>query len=205
MIFFKKAFCLLFFYVFCFIQLQVHGLDANSISTRYEKLSENIESIKKNFTTHKDFIIWIGSGLDPNFSLGDLTFEEVNKYESVGLEVVEKMAHDGHLCFQGLLAGYYYNSQKNYKKALYWAQIASEAGDMDGMTILAAAYAKGNGIIEDMSEAMKWYLLAAAMGKDDAKQKLPTLRSLCPEEYLEGEKRAKLWIQSHHQLFFNPD
>ena len=57
---------------------------------------------------------------------------------------------------------------------------------------LGLRYYKGEGVTKDQVEAVKWLVLAAAQGLDQAKKNMTALESkLTPEQIAEGQKRAR--------------
>lgn len=122
------------------------------------------------------------------------------------------------------LAKHYYFDEKCYRKAMYWALKGAENGSSECMLLLRVAYGNGFGVIQDTEECLKWLVLAAAIGNEEAQKEVGTLerpnyelisllpdadcRSLIKEHELqwkEVRKRAKAWVDSHPSLFLSKD
>jgi|APSaa5957512622_1039677.scaffolds.fasta_scaffold60178_3 TPR repeat protein len=140
------------------------------------------------------------SALDPKVA---------KRYEAKGVEEHEKSAREGESLSQYVLACYYTVYTKNYQKALYWAEKSVEAGYAESMLVLGGAYLLGNGVPVDISEGVKWIILADAKGNEDFKRELNEIKRVLPDKdsegYREGSRRAAAWVQSHRNLFFNPN
>lgn len=120
------------------------------------------------------------------------------------------------------LAKHYYFDAKCYKKAMYWAFGGAEKGSSDCMLLLRKAYGEGFGVIQDTEDCLKWLVLAAAIGNEEAQKEVRTLEypnykliSLLPDsearslirehevQWKEVKKRAKAWADAHQSLFFS--
>lgn len=178
---------------------------AEHLSKESQILAEKSKPTVRRLRNYRDWIMWIGSEFSLDFNPNSANLADSKRYEVKGLAICEEGARSGQMLFQGILAGYYFYFKKDFKKSLYWAFLSAESGNIDGMAILARAYASGDGLVPDMYEATKWYILSAALGKEDAKINLSVLRTKCAEYYNEGSRRANEWMQSHKNLFFSPD
>jgi hypothetical protein len=63
-------------------------------------------------------------------------------------------------------------------------RIAAEQGDYIGQLRLGGMFEHGQGVAQDIAEAIRWYRLAAAQGDADAQERLVALES-------ESRKRAR--------------
>ena len=64
---------------------------------------------------------------------------------------------------------------KDSVKAAYWWHKAANQGIVEAQFNLGTCYEKGNGVTKDLSEAVKWYKMAAKQGDRDAQKKLKKL------------------------------
>jgi len=79
----------------------------------------------------------------------------------------------------------------NRSEALDWLKRAAERGLVDGQYNVARLYETGDeGIQPDLTEAYKWYLIAARAGDGDAQAAVERLRSLVPAA-ARGKARAE--------------
>jgi len=125
-------------------------------------------------------------------------------------------------CFH--LAEHYYFDDKCYRKAMYWAFKGAEKGSAECMLLLRKAYGAGFGVVQDTEECLKWLVLAAAIGNEEAQKEVSILErpnyqtlSLLPDAdarsiikdnevlWKEVRKRAKAWMDSHQSLFLSKD
>ena len=51
-------------------------------------------------------------------------------------------------------------------KAREWFELAAAQGDAEAMVSIGESYAKGQGVDQDLNEAMRWLLKAKAHGRD---------------------------------------
>lgn len=155
----------------------------------------------------EDFILYVGCDYPDEFDSKKLTSAEKEKALEIGLKEFEINARNGDLIFQITLAQHYYCYEKKYKKALYWANVCAKKGDSQAMAILWDAYVRGNGVIKDCDEYIKWMYLAAATGDEYSKIKLDELLKN-PKNYSYFEKirlLAKKWMDENPEAFFSPD
>jgi TPR repeat protein len=156
-----------------------------------------------------DLIMWIGADSTDtveNFKSKKRTKSESEKYLKDGLSEVTRTALDitdseksAISCY--LLSKYYY--EDNIKKSLYWAEKGALLGEGDCMLILCHAYYTSNGVVEDVVEAYKWFILAAAMGNSDVKAIVQSSEFKTSTPYEQGHKRAIEWMQQHKKTFFS--
>jgi TPR repeat protein len=125
-------------------------------------------------------------------------------------------------CFH--LAKHYYFDEKCYRKAMYWAFKGAEQGSSECMLLLRKAYGAGCGVVQDTEECLKWLVIAAAIGNEEAQQEVRTLERLnytllstLPDadarasirehelKWKEVRKRAKAWVDAHQNLFNSQD
>lgn len=111
------------------------------------------------------------------------------------------------LSFTKFLAKHNYYETKDTKKGLYWAFKGAKEGSAECMVILFDAYAKGNGVVQDIDESIKWLFLAAAAGDKASIEKFKNAyKGGCSLELLqEGRKRAVRWQHEHPEAFFSPE
>lgn len=122
------------------------------------------------------------------------------------------------------LAEHYYFEEKCYRKAMYWAFKGAEKGSSECMLLLRKAYGAGFGVVQDTEECLKWLMIAAAIGNEEAQNEVRTLEfpnyetlSLLPDadarsiikdhevRWKEVKKRAKGWMDTHQNLFLSRD
>lgn len=159
-------------------------------------------------------LMWFGSDLNLEFTLKGLSKEQSDEYLKLGLEKAEKIFNSssdlstcGIVAFD--VAFYYYYENINYKKSLYFALKGAENGIPECMNLIRDAYINGNGVIQDLTEAVKWLYLASSLGNEESKNQLNALLYKFREDPKarldEGSKRAKIWMKSHPRVFFLPD
>jgi hypothetical protein len=87
-------------------------------------------------------------------------------------------------------------------QAVAWFSKAADHGDMSAAFNLGVMYANGTGVAADPIEAYKWIDVSSmrASGEDRkrAAAALQTLHdALTPAQLIEGEKRAREWLEQH--------
>lgn len=177
------------------------------------------ERLNREFKTYDDHILWHGDACRLDFTLNGLSENQKKELRKNGLVELEESASEGDIFAQYLLACHFFYKKKSYRQALFWSIKGAEGGSSQCMMLLRRAYGSGYGVIIDTEESLKWLFLAAAMGNSEAQQEAKKLESLgivvlkvCPDAYDEHKKRleqgryqAKEWMNSHQDLFFNPN
>jgi TPR repeat protein len=155
-------------------------------------------------------------------------FCQTSKIDRENLERIALMEEnalvldDEECCFH--LAEHYYFDDKCYRKAMYWAFKGAEKGSAKCMLLLREAYGAGFGVVQNTEECLKWLVLAAAIGNEEAQKEVSILErpnyktlSLLPDadarsiikdhevQWKEVKKRAKAWMDSHQSLFLSKD
>ena len=80
-----------------------------------------------------------------------------------------------------------------------------ELGCEISMSKLVIRYSEGNGVVQDLAEAIKWLFLAAAKGDSEARDTINALSQSNSREYVEGQQRANAWQNQHPKAFMNPN
>jgi hypothetical protein len=132
-----------------------------------------------------------------------------------GIEYFEEKAQDRYeVGKRRLLAKFYcftHSKYKNVSRGLFWAHRGAEFGESQGMLLLAHAYAKGIGVMQDLEESIKWLLLAEKAPNDSsgylARKILKSLEDFSLKKELielkaKSLEKAKLWAQEHPDAFF---
>ena len=71
---------------------------------------------------------------------------------------------------------------------------AAEQGDDKAQFYLGMRYYKGEGVLEDIVEAYKWFLLAGFYGTAQASDMRGRLvAKMTPEQIIEAQERVKQW------------
>ncbi len=73
------------------------------------------------------------------------------------------------------LGAKYSNIPQYYNKAVYYLRKAAEQGHCDAQNILGDMYRDGKGVKKDLTEARKWYKIAAENGSELAQENLNSL------------------------------
>lgn len=75
------------------------------------------------------------------------------------------------------------------------------------MNILWNAYGLGNGVLEDLEECGKWLYVSAAIGCEEAKERIVELEKDGQDSELLKKIRikAKEWQEAHLEAFFSPN
>jgi TPR repeat protein len=84
-------------------------------------------------------------------------------------------------------------------RAIHYARISAEHGNVDMQVWLAYLYARGEVIPQDRVEAHHWAALAAASGNQSGNElRLELEPYLTPAEHLESQRRALLRLYARH-------
>ena len=139
------------------------------------------------------------------------------KAAEIGLESLkEEVKKNPRTTSRSALAKFYYStsfsSLQNTKEALYWAYQDAENGGSNGMLILAHAYAGGNGVSKDLSQSIKWLLLANRTTKcnsvmSNVARSLKTdqeAKMLFSETKQAVSEEVETWVKKHPEAFFTP-
>lgn len=148
--------------------------------------------------------------------------ESIGKDQLERIDIIEKNADNLDVKWHFELAKHYYFKDKCYRKAMFWALKGAENGSSECMLLLRVAYGHGLGVIQDTEECLKWLVLAATIGNEEAQKEVKNLesqnykiishlpdaefRSLIREHELqwkEVRKMAKAWADAHQSLFFS--
>jgi localization factor PodJL len=78
----------------------------------------------------------------------------------------------------------------NYKNAVYWFLKAGNRGVADSQFNLGILYARGIGVTQDLTEAYKWFSLAAAQGDADSGRKRDDIATRLDAQSLAAAKLA---------------
>lgn len=136
---------------------------------------------------------------------------EVGNASGMGKESLKwfKMAADQNYPLAYFKVGYCYWSgiggvQRNKEEAVKWFRKAIEYNIADAYYYLAECYFKGEGVEQDLSEAEKYYKLAAAQGNTDAKNELYVLQLIGRAE--DGDPKAQMelgdiYCESHTTIY----
>jgi TPR repeat protein len=105
-----------------------------------------------------------------------------------------KAAEQGLTYAQNMLGMACYNGRgvsQQYAEAVKWYRRSADQGNAWGQLLLGLCYNRGEGVEKDTVEAYKWLNLAATQGSDSfVKARDNVLKTLTPEEIVEGQKRA---------------
>lgn len=86
-------------------------------------------------------------------------------FDAENFKVFESSAQNGDSLAQVLVAGIYSGGvgavQKDSAKAAYWYLRAAKQGDAESQFSIGEMYEFGDGVMQDFSEAYKWYNIAA--------------------------------------------
>lgn len=159
-----------------------------------------------NIKTVEDVILWTGTDFTEDFdSIKTKSGRERNILFEMGLNIIEQRAKKGNISDQGILAIYYFDEKKDFKKVFFGAHVAAEQGSLLAMEILKGAYHDGDGVVKDSSECLKWSYLMATLGNEHDQRFLGNLEKKYPnnQENLEGKRRAQNWEKEHREVFFN--
>lgn len=167
---------------------------------------DNIDKLDK----IESCILWAGAGypdlkeFEPDLIKDNPRRVAIGK----GLEIFEEEAKEGSCAHQECLSCFYF-IEKEYKKALYWANSSAKLGSSKGMAILAMAYWEGEGVVQDYDESFKWLFLASAAGDEVSIKRLERVKKIEGFESNEwvqtGKKKAQEWARDNPKAFFSPD
>ena len=85
-------------------------------------------------------------------------------------------AEQGDVVSQVELGKIYKLDRENYKEAAKWFRMAVEQNDPEAQYYLGTLYNFGDGVEEDIDEALKWYRKSADQGYEKALEKLEWLK-----------------------------
>lgn len=173
------------------------------------------EGAKKLLSTVDGTVLFWGweGGHDANYDASKLTEKEKIDYTKIGLDEISDryenvISHEDASYYSEILAKYYF-IRKDTKKSLYWAFKAAENGSAFCMRVLSDAYKMGNGVVQDLEESLKWTFLGAAAGDERCKQWVEAngAKGFIYEDFAplfkEAQSRAKKWMETHKEIFFN--
>jgi hypothetical protein len=131
----------------------------------------------------------------------DLDFEgfdqnKSNSYYKKAAELYKKMAEDGDMYAQGMLANLYSDGNgvdEDQEAAAFWYERAAEQGEEFAQFKIGSCYENGDGVEQNYETAVKWYKLSAEQGNSDAQFSL----GLCYKNGNGIEKdleKAKYWL-----------
>lgn len=114
------------------------------------------------------------------------------------------------IMYSNILARYYF-FKNDRKKCLYWSFKGAENGCAGCMLIISDAYRRGDGVVQDIEESIKWKYLGAALGNEFCKKWVGEnsvkgmLRNTTSHIFLEAKKRANQWMKDHSELFISAE
>ena len=88
---------------------------------------------------------------------------------------------------------------KDYAAALKEATPIAEQGNPDAQVILGKMYLKGDGVLTDRDQAVKWFKASAAQGNSDAQFFLGSIYLLPQQDVTEGVKWLRLSAEQGNQ------
>ncbi len=154
-----------------------------------------------------------------NFDISNLTDSEKQLYIQKGIQIVTQKAENEEpltvednnqlvtFFWESMLARYYH--AKDMKKCLYWASLGAEKGCHDCMCLLSSCYRRGDGVVQDLVEGIKWMYLSASLGNEFCKKWLdengyPFMFDKDISYILEdGRKLANQWMNKHRKFFIS--
>jgi TPR repeat protein len=178
------------------------------------------------FETEKNFYLNLETNLDDvkkeaekgcfvrQFSLG-CYYLHAGKYlegriidKEKGLYWLRESAEQGNHMVQTELGRIYLLDEfKDTRKALYWLYKAADQGNAEAMGYLSVCYVKGDGVLKDYEEAVKWLILAATRGCEKSIKIMNDFENT--DEYKlvikQGKERARIWIKEHPHAMMSPD
>lgn len=90
--------------------------------------------------------------------------------------------------------GHLYYKQNNYAEAAKWFQLAADQGRADAQSNLGAMYAEGEGVPQDLVQALMWFSLAAAQNNKEAMENRDkAVVLMTPAQIAEAQKLARKW------------
>jgi uncharacterized protein len=90
--------------------------------------------------------------------------------------------------------GHWYYRQNSYAEATKWFHLAADQGRADAQSNLGAMYAEGDGIPQDLVQALKWFILAAAQNHKEAiENRDKAILLMSPAQIADGQKLAREW------------
>jgi TPR repeat protein len=111
-------------------------------------------------------------------------------------------AKQGHARAQYKYARLIYQTQ-DYPAAAEWFRKAAEQGLIEAQVWTGGLYSTGQGVSKDMTEAYKWYLIAARMGHPDAVKKVDQAKAsptyFGEKVITEGQRRAEAYLEQHRE------
>lgn len=131
----------------------------------------------------------------------DLDFDGFDQEKSDSLykkaaELYQKMAEDGDMYAQGMLANLYSDGNgvnEDQDVAAFWYERAAEQGEEFAQFKIGSCYENGEGVEQNYETAVKWYKLSAEQGNSDAQFSL----GLCYKNGNGVEKnldKAEYWL-----------
>ena len=131
--------------------------------------------------------------------------EGVRQDRAKALEWYEKAAEQGHARAQCCAGVLYENGgdgeiEINPEKAADWYRKAAEQGNARAQSLLASAYRRGFGVVQDPALAVQWYTRAADQGNAQSQYDLglwylERARDLTSEMQSEMLARARVWLE----------
>ncbi len=116
-------------------------------------------------------------------------------------------AKQGHSRAQYKYARLIYQTQ-DYPAAAEWFRKAAEQGLIEAQVWTGGLYSTGQGVSKDMTEAYKWYLIAARMGHPDAMKKVDQAKAsptyFGEKVITEGQRRAEAYLEQHREREKDP-
>jgi TPR repeat protein len=96
--------------------------------------------------------------------------------------------------YLGVLYEHGYGVRQDFGEAVAWYRQSADAGNPHAQFNLGILHARGEGVPADPVEAYKWLNLAAAQGKQGARDARDSVRGRMTEEQVqEAQKRSREW------------
>ncbi len=171
-----------------------------------------ISSLQK---TWKNDILLIGWKKNANvgYDISRLTSDEKVLLIEEGIQYLQEQTDQKEpVKTSSTILAHYYFSEKDYKKAMYWAFKGAESGSASCMYLLGRAHISGDeGVVQDFEEALKWIYLASALGDKSCKHWIDEgVHFLFKDNnfkktVLEAQKRSSMWMKEHSDFFASLD
>ncbi len=113
--------------------------------------------------------------------------------KETGLEMLQRLAHDGNVRARAELGRVYYFGRgvtRNNSLAFKWLNAAAAANDPDGQFYLAILYSEGDGVLPNDSQSVILLRQAAAAGHQQAQRALPQAEQIAENRKKENEAAA---------------
>jgi len=186
----------------------------NSVSSEYSDQEKIVKVITPdqeinwlNKASAKEIIVWWYEGKKEEFFKINPSSDEFNKLFENHFDNFKKECLNEHYqsvhCMQGLLSQYYFENQE-YRKAIYWARKASDFGDLSAIVVLKRCYFNGLGVIKNIEEGLKWFIIQISLQGDAEGNNLVKKMLDSNPAIKKVIDNANTWLKEHEELIYRP-